>query len=97
MILPRPIQNLADSLAQLPGLGPRQALRLTFWLLHQPPEKQTDLTTHLNDLFSKIKLCTDCFFPFEAKNEETLCEICRNPQRDHTIICVVEKKLIYYL
>jgi len=40
MILPRPIQNLADSLAQLPGLGPRQALRLTFWLLHQPPENK---------------------------------------------------------
>lgn len=92
MILPRPIQNLADSLAQLPGLGPRQALRLTFWLLHQPPAKQTELAKNLNDLFSKIKLCTDCFFPFEAKNEETLCEICRNPQRDHTIICVVEKE-----
>jgi len=42
--------------------------------------------------FLKSNCALICFFPFEAKNEETLCEICRNPQRDHTIICVVEKE-----
>jgi len=92
MSLPKPIKNLADSLAQFPGIGPRQALRLTFWLLHQKKEVQTELLKNFNDLFSKIKLCPECSFPFEIKNNETLCEFCRDKRRNHNIICVVEKE-----
>ncbi len=92
LFIPKPIKNLADSLAQLPGLGPRQALRLTFWLVRQPKEKKLEFFKNLKDVFSKIKLCSECFFPFETKNNEILCEICRDKTRDKSIICVVEKE-----
>ncbi|MBP8617975.1 MAG: recombination protein RecR, partial [Candidatus Pacebacteria bacterium] len=92
MSLPKPIEQVSKLLAQLPGLGPRQALRLTFYLLHQDKETQKLLVSSLTNLFQNISLCQDCFFPFENKTEEVLCDICRNPSRDHTTICVVEKE-----
>ena len=92
MSLPKPIEQASKLLAQLPGLGPRQALRLTFYLLHQDKETQKLLVSSLTNLFQNISLCQDCFFPFENKTEEVLCDICRNPSRDHTTICVVEKE-----
>lgn len=92
LIIPQPIKNLADSLSQLPGLGPRQSLRLAFWLLHQKKEKQLEIAKSFNDLISKIKLCENCFFPFEAKNNENLCEICKDKKRNQALICVVEKE-----
>lgn len=92
MPLPKPIEQASKVLAQLPGLGPRQALRLTFYLLHQDKATQKLLVSSLINLFHNISLCQDCFFPFEGKNNETLCDICRNPSRDHATICVVEKE-----
>lgn len=92
LIVPKPIKNLADALAQLPGLGPRQSLRLAFWLLHQDKEKQLEIAKSFNQLIQKIKLCKECFFPFEVKNNESLCEICRDPKRNRSLICVVEKE-----
>ncbi len=103
MELPKPIQNFIKIFSQIPGIGPRQAMRLAFWLLHQPQTKQTEFSNAFTNLSTKIKLCVYCFLPFEqkdkdylvshsARNNETLCEICRNPQRDHSIICVVEKE-----
>ena len=92
MELPKPIQNFIKIFSQIPGIGPRQAMRLVFWLLHQPQTKQTEFSNAFTNLSTKIKLCVNCFLPFEQREKETLCEICRNPQRDHSIICVVEKE-----
>jgi recombination protein RecR len=94
MELPKPIQNFIKIFSQIPGIGPRQAMRLAFWLLHQPQTKQTEFSNAFTNLSTKIKLCVNCFLPFEQKDKdnETLCEICRNPQRDLSIICVVEKE-----
>ncbi|MGC8880894.1 MAG: recombination mediator RecR [Minisyncoccia bacterium] len=92
LIVPKPIKNLADSLSQLPGIGPRQSLRLAFFLIRQPKEKKLEFYKSLKEVFSKIKLCSDCFFPFEARQNETLCEICRDKTRNRSLICVVEKE-----
>jgi len=92
MELPKPIQNFIKIFAQIPGIGPRQAMRVAFWFLHQPQAKQIEFSNALTDLSTKMKVCVDCFLPFEQKANETLCEICRNPQRDHSMICVVEKE-----
>lgn len=91
MELPPSIKKFINVLTKIPGIGPRQATRITFWLLHQPLEYSNDLTTALNMIFTKTKLCSNCFFVFEPRDHETLCEICRNPHRDHSVICVVEK------
>lgn len=92
MELPKPIQNFIKIFSQIPGIGPRQAMRVAFWFLHQPQAKQTEFSNTFTDLSTKIKVCVDCFLPFEQRDNETFCEICRNPQRDHSIICVVEKE-----
>jgi recombination protein RecR len=92
MELPKSIQNFIKIFSKIPGIGPRQATRIAFWVLHQRTEFQKQTETSLNDLLSKTKLCSDCFFVFEPKDKETLCEICRNAQRDHSVICVIEKE-----
>lgn len=92
LVVPKPIKNLADSLSQLPSIGPRQSLRLAFFLIRQPKEKKLEFYKSLKEVFSKIKLCSDCFFPFEVRQNETLCEICRDKTRNHSLICVVEKE-----
>lgn len=92
MELPKPIQGFIKIFSQIPGIGPRQAMRVAFWLLHQPQVKKAEFSNVLIDLSTKIKICVDCFLPFEQKNNENLCEICHNSQRDNSIICVVEKE-----
>lgn len=89
---PKPIQNFINIFSHIPGIGPRQAMRIAFWFLHQPQNKQQEFLNTVAELSHKIKLCSDCFLPFEPKDKETLCEICRNPLRDHSTICVVEKE-----
>ncbi|MGC8651069.1 MAG: recombination mediator RecR [Minisyncoccia bacterium] len=89
---PKSIQNFIKLFSQIPGIGPRQATRIAFWFLHQPKETQAEYLKEINNLSTKIRLCKNCFLPFEPKNNETLCEICRNPLRDHSLICVVEKE-----
>ncbi|NMB92497.1 MAG: recombination protein RecR [Parcubacteria group bacterium] len=92
MEISRPIKNFITLFSKIPGIGPRQATRIVFWLLHQPKDIQTEFSKTIENATTKIKLCADCFFPFEPKNNESLCEICRNQQREHSIICVVEKE-----
>jgi len=88
----RSIQNFIKSIAQIPGIGSRQATRIAFFLLHQKKEFQKQIKESLDNLFEKTALCANCFFVFEPKNKEILCEICRYPQRNHSLICVVEKE-----
>ncbi|MGB9763166.1 MAG: recombination mediator RecR [Minisyncoccia bacterium] len=88
----KPVQNFIKLFSQIPGIGPRQATRIAFWFLHQPKETQLKYIKEMDTLSKKIKLCDECFLPFEPQNNENLCEICRDPKRDHSTICIVEKE-----
>lgn len=73
-------------MSQLPGIGKRTALRLVLHLLKQPKEQTSFLSQALIGMREDIKFCKSCH---NISDTET-CEICANPKRDHTVVCVVE-------
>ena len=91
MILPEPIQNLINALERLPGIGPKSASRLAFFLLRAPEDISQELSEALSGLKDKIAFCEECFNITEAGRLR--CEICENPKRDGGVICVVEEAL----
>lgn len=80
------LENAVYEIAQLPGIGKRTALRLALHLLKQPKAQTERLTGALEKLRNQIKFCTSC----HNISDVALCEICANPKRDDSIICVVE-------
>ena len=88
MKLPEPIQNVADELSNLPSIGPRQAIRLAFYLVGEKTEDVHKLAVNINNL-RKLKICKHCFFPHQ--NAGDLCDICGNPNRNQNVIMIVEK------
>jgi len=90
-MLPDPIQNLIFSLERLPGIGPKTASRLAFFLLSAPEELSSQLAEALTELKTKTGFCQECFNITEAGRER--CEVCENPQRDGSVLCVVEEPL----
>lgn len=80
------LKQAVDEMSQLPGIGKRTALRLVLHLLRQPKEQTSRLTQSLDALRQEIKFCKNCF----NISDSELCEICINPNRDKTLICVVE-------
>lgn len=80
------LENAVYEVAQLPGIGKRTALRLVLHLLRQPSRQTEQLAFALQDLRSKISYCTNC----HNISDNDLCEICANPKRDKSIICIVE-------
>ncbi|MBN1305882.1 MAG: recombination protein RecR [Anaerolineales bacterium] len=91
MLLPDPLQKLINALERLPGIGPKSASRLAFFLLRAPEDAAADLADALTDLKEKIAFCQECFNITEAGRER--CEVCESPQRDAGILCVVEEAL----
>ena len=91
MLLPEPIQKLINAFERLPGIGPKSASRLAFFLLRAPQEAAQELSEALDKLKDKIAFCEECFNITEAGR--TLCEVCENPKRDGSMICVVEEAL----
>ncbi len=91
MILPTPIQDLITAFSRLPGIGPKTASRLTFYLLTSPEDLSQDLASALSDLKSKTTYCQTCFNITDAG--QTQCEICTNEDRDQDVLCVVEEPL----
>lgn len=91
MILPAPLQNLINALARLPGIGPKSASRLTFYLLNAPEDISRDLAEALQALKSGIGFCKICYNITAAGREE--CEICSSPERNNRQVCVVEEPL----
>ncbi len=91
MILPAPIQDLIDAFSRLPGIGPKTASRLTFFLLNAPEDVSHDLAEAVRALKTGTANCTVCFNITEAGRIE--CEICANPERDGRVLCVVEEPL----
>ncbi|HSM56026.1 MAG TPA: recombination mediator RecR [Candidatus Sulfomarinibacteraceae bacterium] len=88
-VLPRPVQRLIDEFARLPGIGPKSAARLTFFLLRAANEQAVDLATALQDLKEKTTLCSICF----NITEQDPCSICASEERDRSFLCVVEEPL----
>ena len=80
------LENAVNQIAQLPGIGKRTALRLALHLLKLPKENTSHLTKALNDLREQINFCTSC----HNLSDVPLCEICSNPARDDSMLCVVE-------
>lgn len=81
------VQNLIDELGQLPGVGPKGAQRIAFHLLVANPADVRRLAETLIDVTEKVKFCRTCGNVTE--NDE--CQICRDPRRDVSMICVVEE------
>lgn len=73
--------------ARLPGIGTRTAERLAYYVLKQPVDEAMKLAEAISDVKTRIRYCERCF----NLSEEPLCNICRNQQRDHSIICIVEQ------
>jgi recombination protein RecR len=82
-----PIQELIDELSRLPGVGPKSAQRLAFWLVKAPPEDAKRLAQVIVQAKERIAFCRECGNVAEGD----LCRICRDPGRDVSTICVVEE------
>lgn len=87
--LARPVANLIELLARLPGIGPKTASRLTFYLLREPTGLASALAEALAGLSSGTVLCEHCF----NVTEQSPCPICADPLRQHDLICVVEEPM----
>jgi recombination protein RecR len=91
MILPEPIQKLIVAFERLPGIGPKSASRLAFFLLRAPEDISQELSDALDGLKGKVAFCQECFNITDAGR--TRCEICESSRRDPSLICVVEEAL----
>ena len=81
------VQDLIDELGRLPGVGPKSAQRIAFYLLAADPADVRRLTHALTEVKDKVRFCQTC----GNVSEEAECRICRDPRRDLTALCVVEE------
>jgi len=88
-ITPEPVTRLIEEFSRLPGIGPKTASRLTFYLLRSPAEQTMALAEAIRQLKERISFCEVCYNITEASP----CPICRDEHRDRTQICVVEEPL----
>ena len=84
---PEPFARLIEALQRLPGIGPKSAQRLTFFLLKRPIDEVRELSEAVLAVKEKITYCTNCF----NVTDEDPCRICADPARDDRILCVVEE------
>lgn len=89
MRLPTPVRKLIESFEKLPGIGPKTAQRLTFYLLHVPQRQLNEFSEALATLKKNTVLCSICL----NVSEKDPCPICSDRSRDKSIICVVEQPL----
>ena len=89
MIVAEPVAKLVEAFNKLPGIGPKSAQRLAYYLLRSPDEEAKALAEAILTLKERIRLCSICF-------NITVCDpclICQDKERDHSKICVVERPL----
>ena len=82
-----PVQDLIDELGRLPGVGPKSAQRIAFYLLKVSKEDAMRLARSIGEVKDKVRFCAQCFNVAEGDQ----CGICADPRRDTTIVCVVEE------
>jgi len=85
----RPVQKVIDSFESLPGIGPKSAARLAYYLLHVPQERLERFGESLGRLRKDTKVCRICY----NIGESDLCPVCSDSSRDVSLICVVEQPL----
>lgn len=88
-ILPKPVEKLINEFARLPGIGPKTASRLTFYLLRAGDEQAAELAAALEALKSTTQICSICF----NITEDDPCPVCSDPNRNQGTLCVVEEPL----
>lgn len=87
--VPEPVTRLIDEFSRLPGIGPKTASRLTFYLLRASGDQATSLADALRDLKVRTHFCEVCFNITEASP----CAVCKGEERARNIMCVVEEPL----
>src|SRR4051812_17539182 len=85
MYYAKPLARLVAELEKLPGIGPKSAQRLAFYLLRLPPEEACLLANAIVEVKEQIHTCSVCF----NFTDQEVCEICSSPRRDKTLLCVV--------
>ena len=89
MRIPGSVNKLIESFERLPGIGPKTAARLTYYLLQAPKSLSVSFARSLEFLHEETKICSAC----KNIGESDPCEICESPDREKETICVVEKPL----
>lgn len=84
-----PIAKLIEEFNKLPGIGPKSAQRLTYHLLQAPAEEAEALAEAIRAMKEKVSLCSICF----NITDSNPCVLCKDTERDHTKICVVEEAI----
>ena len=87
--LPKAVRSTITELEKLPGIGPKSAQRLAFYLLHVPRTELQKLSKSLLDLKDQTKICSTC----HHVGEHDPCEICSDEHRDLSMLCVVEQPM----
>ena len=86
MLTPDPLNRLVAQLAKLPGIGEKTAQRLAFHILRAPPGYAQELSSAIQQMVEKVRLCSRCF----SLTDGELCQLCQDPRRDDRVLCVVE-------
>src|SRR5579875_2187247 len=84
-----PVSRLIDEFVKLPGVGPKTAQRLAYFVLRMPQDEALRFAEAIAQVKERVVLCSECF----NVTEQNPCAICANPARDHSKICVVEEPL----
>ena len=90
-VLPQPVNNLISALERLPGIGPKTASRLAFFLLRSPEDIPLNLAAALQEVKKATGSCNRCFHITLIDQE--YCDICQDSRRDESLVCVVEDAL----
>ncbi len=89
MKIPKALEQVIEGFERLPGIGPKSAQRLGFYLLHVPQSDLDDFALSLTNLKKNTKMCENCF----NIGTQDLCDVCSDSERDSATICVVEDAL----
>lgn len=89
MKIPKSIRQFVDTFSKFPGIGPRQAIRLAFYIIGQGVGFQSEVI-HILEEFKNVGICKQCFYIHENKNG--LCDYCEDTKRDQGVIIIVEKE-----
>ncbi len=89
--VPDPVERLIEAFSRLPGIGPKTASRLTFYLLRAPEAEGLELAEALQAMRRDTRLCSTCFNITSAGADP--CALCADPQREAQLLCVVEEPL----
>jgi recombination protein RecR len=82
-----PVATLIEELSKLPGIGPKSAQRLAFYILKSSPDEAKKLSRSIDEVKDKIHFCEECF----NVTDQVRCEFCRDGGRDVEVVCVVEE------